>query len=361
MNDTKNDITSFQLMAFTIAGSVGIGILSLPSILAKEIGHDGWIATLATGLVCLIVIVIIMLLLRKYANKSILQINFLVYGKIIGFILNIFFIVYLLFITGITVRFFVEVTQIIILKFTPVLVTTVFILGPIVYSVSKGLKVTAKLNVLIAGAYFLLLLTFLLVIHRLKFTYIMPIGKAGFLPIIKCMKTAVYSYLGFELAPLIYPNVKDKDKAFKYMILSTAITTMLFVITVLISTMLFGEVKLSIIVFPIYSIEQSITVPVIERLDTIFILFWYPTMAGTILSYFFSSYYSIYTLFNIKRKKMLLLVITIIEILISRIPKNFEALNKYSTYSGNLGAIVIGTIIITFFISLFKKEGVSSK
>jgi spore germination protein (amino acid permease) len=356
MNDTRQDITSVQLMAFTISGAIGVGILLLPSLLAEEVGHDGWISSLVGGFICLIVTVMIMLLLRRYINKSIFQINILLYGKIFGYILNLFFIVYLIFITGITLRIFEEVTNIIILKLTPALVTTVLIILPTIYATSKGLKVVCRFSVLLFIAYFILILSLLLAIHNLRFTYIMPIGKAGFIPIIKSMKVTIYSYLGFELATLIYPNVKDKEKALKYMVISIIFTTIFFTIVVSISTMLFGEIKLSMLVFPIYNIEQSITVPVLERLDTVFILFWFPTMGGTIRSYFFSLYYSISMLFNIKRKKLLLAIVTIIEIIISRIPENFEAIYRYSTYSGILGVIIISIIIITFFISLFKKK-----
>jgi spore germination protein (amino acid permease) len=361
MNDARHDITSVQLMAFTISAQMGIGILVLPSILAQQIGHDGWISTIITGVVCLVAVVIIMLLLRGYVNKTIFEINISLYGKILGYILNLLFIVYLLFITGITLRVFVETINIIILKFTPVLVTTVLILIPTIYATPKGLKVICRFAVLLLLAYLILILSLLLVVHHIRYTYIMPIGKSGLIPIINSIKSNFYSFLGFELVTLIYPDIKNKEKAFKYMIMGIIFTTMYFTVVAAITTMLFGEIKLSMLVFPIYSMEQIITVPVIERLDTVYILFWFPTMAATVLCYFFSTYYSVSKLIKIKRGKLLIAIVTIIEIIISRIPKNFEATSRYSNYSGIYGMLIIGSIIITFFITLFKKkeEGVN--
>jgi spore germination protein (amino acid permease) len=356
MNDTRHDITSVQLMAFIIASQIGIGILVLPSLLARQIGHDGWISTIITGVVCLIVVVIIMLLLRRYINKTIFEINISLYGKILGYILNLFFIIYLLFITGITLRVFVEVINIIILKFTPALVITGLLLIPTIYATSKGLKVICRFVVLLFFAYLILILSLSLVVHHIRYTYIMPIGKSGLIPIINSIKSSFYSFLGFELVTLIYPNIKNKEKAFKYMIMGIIFTTMYFTVVAAITTMLFGEIKLSMLVFPIYSMEQIITVPVIERLDTVYILFWFPTMAATVLCYFFSTYYSVSKLIKIKRGKLLIAIVTIIEIIISRIPKNFEATSRYSNYSGIYGMLIIGSIIITFFITLFKKK-----
>lgn len=357
MNDPRHHITSAQLMAFIVSAQIGIGILSLPSILAQKIGHDGWIPTLISGIGGLAVIIVIMLLLKRYVNKTIFEINISLYGRIFGFILNICFVFYLLFITGITTRVFVEVINIISLKYTPPLVITVLILIPTIYGISKGLKVICRFACLLFIAYFILLLTILLVIDDLRFTYIMPIGKAGLIPIVKSMKYNIYSYLGFELVTLIYPNIKNKEKATKFMVISIIFTTLYYTIVVLVSTMLFGEVKLSMLLFPVYNIEQVIEVPIIERLDTVYILFWFPTMAAAIRAYFFTSCYSISMLFNIKRNKMLIFVILIIEIIISRIPKDFEAMQRYTNYSGDFGITIISIIIITFLISLFRKKG----
>lgn len=299
-----------------------------------------------------------MLLLKRYSNKTIFDINFLLFGKFCGYFLNISFVLYLSFICGITIRVFEETINIIVLKYTPPIIITLLILIPVIYATSKGLKVICKFSVLIYVAYFLVIVSFFLNFHHIRFTYLMPVGKAGVIPIIKSMQVAIYSYLGFELVTLIYPNIKNKEKASKYMVGAMLFTTVFYTLLVAFSTMLFGETKLSMLVFPIYNMGQIIPVPVIERLDTIFLLIWFPTMACTIQSYFFSTYHSISMLFNLKRKKLVLIIITIIEVIISRIPSNFESLNRYSTYSSTFGLIIILCIVITFFISLFKKKGV---
>lgn len=356
-NDKKHEITSSQLAAFTISAQIGIGSLFLPCILAQKVGHDGWISTMLSGFVCIIITVLIMLLLKRYSNKTIFDINLLLYGKFFGYFLNVVFILYLLFIGGITIRIFEEVVNIIVLKFTPPIVITILILMPAIYAALKGLKVICKFSVLIYAAYFFLILCYFFNLKNIRLTYLMPIGKAGLAPIINNMQSAIYSYLGFELVTLIYPNIKDKEKALKYMVIGMGFTTIFYTLLVVFMTILFGEIELSMLVFPIYNMEQIISVPIIERLDTLFLLMWFPTMDSTVRAYFFSCYHSISILLNIKKGKILLLIVTIIEILISRIPPNFESIHMYSAYSAIFGEVVICFIIITFFLCLFRKKG----
>ncbi|AKN33717.1 spore gernimation protein [Clostridium carboxidivorans P7] len=356
MNDTRHDITSMQLMAFLISAQIGIGILNLPAILAQKLGHDGWISTIATGIICLVLALIITYLLKRYLNKTIFQIYNEVYGKIIGFILSLYFILYMSFITGITLRIFMEAVNIGVLKITPPLVITILILLSTIYGISKGLKVICRFSVILFFSYFILILTLLLGSKYARFTYLLPIGESGLRSIVQGIKMNIYAFLGFELIAPIYPNIKNKEKTIKYMAISIIFTTIYYALEVVVSTMIFGEIKLSMLVMPVYNIEQSIQVPVIERLDTLYILFWFPTMASTVRAYLFSTYYSIQQLFKVKKENLLIFIIVVIEIIISRIPRDFEDTYIYSEYAGNMGAIAILIIIITFFISIFKRK-----
>ena len=356
MSDARRDITSKQLAAFIISAQIGIGILSLPTIIVAEVGHDGWISVLFGGILCLILALLIISLLKKYKDKTVFEINILVYGKVFGYILNIFIELYLMFITAITIRIFTETVSIIILRFTPQIVTTILILIPTMYAMTKGLKLICRFATLLFIAYLILVMTLFLIIKDLRFTYIMPIGKAGLIPMIKGVSLTIYSYLGFELATLFYPRIKDKENVGRAIIIGMLFTIAYYTAMVLISTMFFGEVKLSMLVFPIYNIEQSIAIPVIERLDTVYMLFWLPTMGGAARAYLYATYYSTSTLFNVKRQGWLITLITLLEIIASRIQKGFEATYKYSVYSGIMGMIVIVMMIATFFISYLRKK-----
>ncbi|MCM0650727.1 spore germination protein [Clostridium swellfunianum] len=356
MNDSRHDITSTQLMALLVSAEIGAGIVTLPSILAQKVGHDGWISIIITGFLCIAVGLIIMNLLKSYSDKTIFQINDIIYGKILGFILNFSFLLYLVFIAGMTLRVFMEIVNIIVLKLTPPLVITVIISISTVYGVAKGLKVIARFSVMLYFSYFIMILTLLMAIKYTRYTYLLPVGYAGLSNIANGVKISAYSFLGFELVAVIYPNIKNKDKAATYMCLSIAITTLYYVMAVVVTTAMFGETKLAMLVFPIYNLEQSLNIPVIERFDIFYIMFWFPTIASSVRAYFFSAYYGITKVFKIRMKKLLIFALAVAVIAISRVPRNFEAMYDYLKFGGNLGIFLIFIINITFLISFVKRR-----
>lgn len=359
MTGKINQISSWQLVSFIISSQIGLGILTLPSILAKKVGHDGWIPVLLSGMAVLFLVIPIIGLLKRFPGKSILDINVLVYGKIIGMLLNLLLVAYLIFSTGISTRIFVELINIIVLKETPKIVISLLIISPTFYFTVKGLKVVCRFANLLYLAHVLMLLTFLLILRNVRFTYLLPVAKPGFLELIKAMPCTAYSFLGFELAAIFYPNVINKEHTMKHIIIGIIYTAIFFTLITVVPVLLFGEDKLKLLVFPIFNIEQAIRVPVIERLDLFFIIFWFATMAASVRTYFFSSFYCVLKLFNIQRKKLLIFSIILITLIVGRIPPNFESLYAYMDYCAILGMANVGVILISLLISLAKKEACS--
>jgi len=71
IEDRRNLINSKQLMVLIISSTAGVGIISLPYLLVQEVGHNGWIAILLSGISSMIMAVIVFKLLERYKNKSI--------------------------------------------------------------------------------------------------------------------------------------------------------------------------------------------------------------------------------------------------------------------------------------------------
>jgi len=92
---------------FTFVCQTGIGSIILPTTLAKEVGHDGWISVFATGILSIAVAALLGLLLKKSSGKGILDINKEVYGKVTGTAFNILIFAYLLFTASAGVSIFV--------------------------------------------------------------------------------------------------------------------------------------------------------------------------------------------------------------------------------------------------------------
>lgn len=361
INNKNQNITSKQLMIFIISSEIGLGIVSLPAALAEKVGHDGWISVLLTGILCIIAVYFIMLFLRRYSNKSIFQINILLYGKVLGTFFNFSLFAYLCFTTSVTARILSELIKVTVLRLTPPLALSAILILPSLYVCSKGLKVLARLSSLLSISYIIGILFFLSVLKHANLSFIQPIGISGISKILQGMLTTSFSYLGFELSTVVYPNITDKSNAVKYAVYATIFTTFFFTIIVFLLTILIGEEKLKLTTFPLFNVTTSIRIPIFERADIFFIIFWFPVMGSVVRSYFCSSYQFIRLIFKLDNEKFPLIVFSIFILVLGRIPKDLIQITQFIKIGGYFGVGVILYLIISFLFSFVNKRGVSVK
>lgn len=358
MNDTNNLISSKQLMAFIISAQIGFGILSLPSDLSHYFGHDGWISLIISGVLVIILILLLMTLFKKFTDKSVFEISTTVFGKILGGIFNIFIILHMIFLTSVGVRFFTEILSLVILKKTPQIITTISILIPSVYMASKGLKVICRYTSLLYLSFISLIIVLLLSNGHLNYTFLLPINQIGFEKLIKYCYISFFSFIGYSLIAIIFDNIRDKENSTKSMILSQIFTIAFFTIITILITSDFGENKLKLLIFPVFSAIQAVHLPIIEHLDVLFILFWFPTMASSFNCFYFCSYHSLMKVFKFKNKKVILCLLYLLILITSRIPKEFSSMTFYIQLTWKFDFIFIGVMLIALLLATFKKKEV---
>lgn len=361
INNKKHNITSKQLMIFIVSSEIGFGLLSLPSTLAEKVGHDGWISVLLTGILCIIAVYFIMLFLSRYSNKSIFQINILLYGKILGTFINFGLFAYLSFTTSVVARSVAEFTKVTLLRLTPDFAISVVLLLSSIYVCSKGFKVLARLSSLISLSYIVAIVFYLSILKHSDLSFIQPLGLAGIPSILQGVLISSFSYLGFELATIVYPHVTDKDKAIKYAVYANIFTTLFFTLIVFLLTILAGEKKLELSAFPLLTIATSIRLPIFERADIFFILLWFPVMGSAVRSYYCSSYHYIRLIFKLDNEVLPIIVFSIFILTLSSIPKDLVQLGQFAEMVNYLGIGVVVYLIISFLFSFVNKRGVTMK
>jgi spore germination protein (amino acid permease) len=358
--DKKDTISSKQLFGFIVASQIGFGILVLPSSLAEKTGHDGWIAVSLSGIIFSIVTIIIVAFLRKHKDKSLIEINKITYGKYLGSLFNIIYILYLYTFATIVMRAFVEVTEVMTLKATPSLILSLFLVCPAVYLIMSGFKVVCRFSnsifLIIISTVFILIL----VIPELSFTYLMPVGETGAMSILKILPSITTSYLGVELLPAIYDTISDKEKTLKYSLRGHLVTILFFTIVVIITTAFFGEVLLQKLLFPLFSLSRAYKVPVIERLDLFFVSIWLPAMGTTVANYYFCSYYCISKLIQIKNRPLFFSIFFVASILLGIKFKDFNSVIKALDYLGYAGIGIVFSMFLSYALVLLRKNRIKS-
>ncbi len=84
MKYTKNQITFMQYIFLIHGVQIGVGVLTLPRELAEKAGTDGWIAIIIGWLFSTVASLIIIQIMKKYPNGTILDLLTHYFGKWIG-------------------------------------------------------------------------------------------------------------------------------------------------------------------------------------------------------------------------------------------------------------------------------------
>lgn len=360
MEKDRNSITSTQAMTFMLTAQVGVGILSLPASLAKTVGHDGWICVIGANFLSIISGSLITFFLKRYNNKSILEINKLLYGKYIGTFNNYVLVVYTYLLPAYILRQFSELIKITILRNTPAIILSFFVMIPSIYLVWYELKAVSRYGSIFYFSITTMMILLMLVSKNVRLTFLQPIGQAGIKTIIKGTGTVTLSFLGYELLSFIYPNVMDKNKITKSAITAIFLAGFFYTSVVIVSIGVFGENRLKFMIFPLFSLARTYKSMLLERVDLFFISLWMPVMAGAIRAYYFCAYYNSYKLLNIKNKKVLITLCTIIIVLISRIPKDQIQISNFGEIVNIYGIAVIGFLLVSYAFSFVNKRGVNS-
>lgn len=354
----KHKISSQQLFVFITTAQIGIGILALPPILAEIAGKDAWISIILAGIITSVALFGIIRLLERYKDKSIFEINRLLYGKYIGITLNIFIAIYCFGAGALGIRIFNDVMKASTLKLTPATLLSFFIMIPSIYLTWYGLKAICRFASALIFVFSIVIVFFLILHNELRITFLMPVGGHGLGPITKAILPAVFGFLGIELVGIIYPNIADKENALKYALAANLFSMVFFAIVIAFSIGFYGEVMLKRLEFPLFSIARSYRAPVFERIDLFFVALWFPAMASSLRKYFFSSYYGFNLIFNIEKTGLFLMIFYIASVLASRIPKDLTVTNQFLAILNYIGIGLMVFYCISYFFSFINRRGV---
>ncbi|NRF90433.1 GerAB/ArcD/ProY family transporter [Paenibacillus frigoriresistens] len=117
---------------------------------------------------------------------------------------------------------------------------------------------------------------FLLVfaLKDIEWMYLLPIGKEGLLPILSSVKSTIFSFLGFEVAFILYPFLKDKNSASKGIVIANSLSMLIYLTTTLVCFIRFSPMEVTDYVYPMLNLFKVIQLPFVERLEIICLSFY---------------------------------------------------------------------------------------
>lgn len=292
-NAEKTFLTPNQVTCILISSLIGIGFLYLPNSVIKAAKQDGWIGAMLGGIYPIYIIFITNCLCKKYPDKNILVLSKKCFGNVIGSILNYVYLTFFLFVltseaSGITNLMKVYGTP--FLKSYQIMLST---LVPIAYVSYKGIKTLGKINEV---CFYLTIILFFLplsVIEHGRYINLMPIFKSGIINIINAAKETAFYYCGAEILTLIYPFLQDKKQLVKCGIISVSIIIFSYTF-IAIATIYYLGIDISAkYLWPVLSLADSISVPIINNFRYIFVSLWLIIIFKCMTTYYFAVSYGL--------------------------------------------------------------------
>jgi spore germination protein (amino acid permease) len=352
-----NAITSKQMALFTFICQTGIGSIILPKALAKEVGHDGWISIIITGFLAIAVAALIALLLKNNSGKGILDINKLVFGRVIGTILNILIFAYLLAAASAGAKIFVTFLRISFFPLTPPLIMSLLIMMPSFYMVWYGLKTTARFKTCTLFSYVTILVYIILIYKDIRLTFLMPVGEAGIMPLLNSVKTAYFSFIGLELIAVFYAEITDNHKALKWHMLANLFSMLFLAIITAASTAVFGEKFLPVQSITLFNLFRIYNLRVFERVDLFIIAIWFFAMSCSVRAYIMASWYSLNKICKEKKSMFIYILFIVLLLIISRIPRDINQSYYFLDIINYTGMGITAVFILSLAISAVKMKG----
>jgi spore germination protein len=359
-------ITSKQLIFIMIGTMLGSGILSLPRLAAKEVGQDAWFAVILGSLFPLVSLSLIRFLYKKNNSTSFVNVCRKVCGRSLGSIFSAILALYSIITAAVLLRVFIEVISMFLLIKTPIFVKLVLMLTVCAFLAFGNAKVLGRANEFL----FYILLPLLLfslpaMVKNSDIRNLMPVFNYKIMDYARASLTTGFAFSGFELYIIFHPYVSREKEAYSASLYALLVTVLIYLYFVIGTISVFGAELAQVFTWPTLRLLATTEVPIIERIEFMFIQAWIGVSFRPISIQYFCASHIIAELFAQKSQKLVTLILFPIIILIAVYPKNIFQVFKISDYVG-LTALIIGIVLplILIIFGLFsgnRKEKKSEK
>jgi spore germination protein (amino acid permease) len=274
------------------------------------------------------------------------------------------FIVYIKLLQALTARLFVEISKLYLLPKTPEAVILFMYMTTVIYAGSKGARVLGRLNEILFYISVVVLAIIFISLSQADLTNILPVGSAGAADIFKGALATMYHYSGIEAVLVFYTLVARKQEVMKSGIAAIIITMLTYVVVAVICQLVLGTSLVQKLVFPGLTLVKAAPVPVIERFEFIFLVFWVGLAVRPTLNMSFAASLSLSQLLGINLQKHFAYVLTAVSLLIficALIPRDILQALRLVPYAGWLSITMgIGFPLLLLLVSFIRGKKVEN-
>lgn len=343
------------LVFFVIHGEqFGAGVLGFSRIIAKEAGYDAWIGVILAGLI-VHGLLWVMYYMLSLVQGSILTVHTYVFGKIIGNMLNVVFMLYFLVVSISVLRTYIEILQVWLYPTASTFILSVVFSFLIYYIVSSGFRVITgicMISIFVSFSYLILCLYCLMQYGH--FENFLPIWNHTISELFSAAKGSIYTMTGFEIILMIYPFIHSPQKSHKFAQYSVLFSNILYVVSAFSALAIFSEQQLRHTIWSQLSMTQVIEFSFLQRIDYLVISGYAFIMITSIILPLWAFSRGMREMFQVKQKYILLGAL-LINIISSMLLSNRHVLNNFIQQVANFSQYLIIVYIPLLCIIVYIK------
>lgn len=200
-------------MLFSIACFMQSSIM-LTSFFTPIGKKSSWIAIIVSYLVFSVFLIPMIVLIKKFPNKNLFEINNIVLGKVLGKIVSVIQLLFFLTLSSFNTRDVGVFLQQTVMTRTPIFVTTFFLMFLCAWATRKGLAiVTRYASFFFIFSFFILIFSMVLSVNLINFSNLLPLFDIKPLHFLQTSNIALNIPLGeIVVFLMIHPDVRGIDK-----------------------------------------------------------------------------------------------------------------------------------------------------
>lgn len=280
-----NQIGAREVSMTVSSFMIGVGILTLPGMLAKHIeASDGWVSIVAAGMLASVFGIVICKLLNRFQGDTFHRFTARITAGPVAVLVSAIYGVYFLLYAAYEVRSIAKISRMYLFENTPIAFISLAFLLVVVYGVSGSTAAVIRLNTMFLPIVLLISAAVLLFgIQLMNLDNLKPFMTTAPLELASGTKDTTFALLGFEVLLFYGPLLKPAVRTQKAMLVGIAIPVFLCLITYLYSIAIFTTEATSQILFPTVEIAKEVRLPgqFFERLESVFFTVWIMTIFNT--------------------------------------------------------------------------------
>ncbi|HLO02205.1 MAG TPA: GerAB/ArcD/ProY family transporter [Symbiobacteriaceae bacterium] len=358
--EEHGSITPYQLTAIAVGSIIGVGVLAFPRLLVEQAGTAAPLAALLGAIPPALSWVAWVKVGRKFPQQTPAEYVTKLIWPPLAWVYALLGMIFVLIITGLTVREFGAVVKTSVLPNTPIEVSISLLLLAAAYFVRYDLQVFARVyEVFLPLMLAPLTLIGLLSLKNARLVYLMPV-ITDWLGLLKGIAMASVGYIAFVIGPFLLPSLTRPKEAVKSGLWGIGLSLFVYMLAVTASLAVFGPEELKHVIWPTFELVKTTTVPgfILERLESAFLGIWVAAVFTTVGGTYYALVVTIAQFFKLGDHKTLVLPLIPIIYMIAMGPASIHSLYRVVTFFGLIGVgLVQGTGFLFLLLSVIRKKG----